>query len=109
LKKAMLSAQIIQERRPIRIDDLEQETIRQGIVTTPFGYVEKRSRSWLGTPMISGDEVQGVLAILSYQPAAFSDADAELLWLLASQISVAVENARLVARLKQTIADLSTP
>lgn len=109
LDEARLSARIIQERRPIRIDDLEQDPTRKNMTFAPFGNTAKLSRSWLGAPLISGDEVQGVLAIQSYQPAMFSDADAELLLLLASQVSVAVENARLFARLRRTIAELSTP
>jgi anti-anti-sigma regulatory factor len=59
--------------------------------------------------MISGDAVQGVLAIQSYQPNAFRQADADLLLLLASQVGVAVENARLFQQLRRTIADLSAP
>jgi anti-anti-sigma regulatory factor len=107
LDETSLSARIIRERRTIQIDDLDRE--RHQLIMTPFGNTQKRSRSWLGAPMISGDEVQGVLAIQSYQPAAFSGADADLLLLLASQIAVAVENARLFRRLRRTIVMLSTP
>src|SRR6185503_10459404 len=71
--------------------------------------IDKRSRSWLGAPMISGDEVQGVLSVQSYQPAAFKPADADLLLLLASQVGVAVENARLFQQLRSTIAELAAP
>jgi len=60
-------------------------------------------------PMISGDEVQGVLSVQSYRPDAFGDADIDLLMLVSSQIAVAIENARLFRRLRRTIAELSTP
>lgn len=109
LDEAPLNARIIRGRQPLRIDDLDEDPIRRSGRLIPFGQTEKRSRAWLGIPMLSGDEVQGVLAIQSYQPAAFSDTDAELLMLLAGQISVAVENARLFRRLKRVIAELSTP
>jgi anti-anti-sigma regulatory factor len=109
LDEAPLNARIIRGRRPLRIDDLDEDPIRRSGRLIPFGQTEKRSRAWLGIPMLSGDEVQGVLAIQSYRPAAFSDTDAELLMLLAGQISVAVENARLFRRLKRVIAELSTP
>jgi anti-anti-sigma regulatory factor len=109
LDEAPLNARIIRGRRPLRIDDLDDDPIRRSGRLIPFGQTEKRSRAWLGIPMLSGDEVQGVLAIQSYRPAAFSDTDAELLMLLAGQISVAVENARLFRRLKRVIAELSTP
>jgi anti-anti-sigma regulatory factor len=104
-----LNARIIRGRRPILIDDLDEDPARRSGKMIPFGQVEKRSRAWLGVPMISGDEVQGVLAIQSYQPAAFNDVDADLLMLVSSQISVVIENARLFRRLRRTIAELSTP
>jgi GAF domain-containing protein len=107
--RAPLSARIIRERQPIRIDDLDQDQLRQQVAFLTFGNTAKRSRSWLGAPMISGDAVQGVLAIQSYQPNAFRQADADLLLLLASQVGVAVENARLFQQLRRTIADLSAP
>jgi anti-anti-sigma regulatory factor len=109
LDESPLNARIIRGRRPLRIDDLDEDPVRRSGKLIPFGNTTKRSRAWLGVPMISGDEVQGVLSIQSYEPAAFSDADVDLLVLLASQVSVAVENARLFRRLKRTIAELSTP
>jgi anti-anti-sigma regulatory factor len=109
LDQTPLNARIIRGRRPLLIDDLDQDPARQSGKLIPFGQVEKRSRAWLGVPMISGDEVQGVLSIQSYQPAAFGDADIDLLMLVSAQISVAIQNARLFRRLRRTIAELSTP
>jgi len=63
----------------------------------------------MGTPMISGGEVQGMLAVMSYQPAVFGQADAELLTLVASQMALAVANIRLVERLRETIVRISVP
>jgi anti-anti-sigma regulatory factor len=109
LDDAPLSAQIIRGRRVVQVDDLDRDRqqLQSGLIA--FGQTEKRSRSWLGAPMISGDEIQGVLAVQSYQPAAFKPADADLLFLLASQVGVAVENARLFQQLRSIIAELSAP
>jgi anti-anti-sigma regulatory factor len=104
-----LIAQIIRTRQPLSIDDLDTNAVRASGRLIPFGNVAKRSRAWLGVPMISGDEFQGVLAIQSYQPAAFSGVDTERLLLVSAQISVAIENARLFRRLRRTLAELSTP
>jgi anti-anti-sigma regulatory factor len=109
LDAAPLSRRIIRERQTIQIDDLDLDRPQLQSALIAFGQTEKRSRSWLGVPMISGNEVQGVLAVQSYQPAAFSSADADLLMLLASQVSVAVENARLIQQLRRTIVELSAP
>jgi anti-anti-sigma regulatory factor/putative methionine-R-sulfoxide reductase with GAF domain len=104
-----LSARIVRTRQVVRIDDLDEDPIRKQGGMLAFGQTDKRSRAWLGVPMISGDVVQGVLSVQSYQPAAFGAADADILLLLASQVSVALENARLIDHLQRTIAELSTP
>jgi anti-anti-sigma regulatory factor len=59
--------------------------------------------------MITGDAIQGVLSVQSYQSSAFTQSDAELLLLLASQVGVAVENARLFQQLRNTVAELAAP
>lgn len=104
-----LSGRIIRERVAVQIDDLTQIDRNVHSTMGAFGNTEKRSRAWMAVPMASGDTIQGVLSIQSYRPAAFSQADATLLQLLASQIGVAIENARLIDQLKHTIAELSTP
>jgi rsbT co-antagonist protein RsbR len=104
-----LSRRIIRERQVIQIDDLDRDRPHLQSNLVAFGQTEKRSRSWLGVPMIGGDKVQGILAVQSYQPAALSSADADLLTLLASQVSVAVENAQLFQQLRRTIVELSAP
>jgi anti-anti-sigma regulatory factor len=109
LDQAPLSARIIRERRVIQIDDMNHDRRMLHSQLIAFGQTAKRSRSWLGAPMISGDTIQGVLAVQSYQPAAFKSSDADLLLLLASQVGVAVENARLFEQLRRTIAELSAP
>jgi anti-anti-sigma factor len=109
LDQAPLSARIIRGRRVIQIDDMDHERQQLQGSLIAFGQTDKRSRSWLGVPMISGDEIQGVLSVQSYQPAAFKPSDADLLLLLASQVGVAIENARLFQQLRSTIAELSAP
>lgn len=105
--QAPLSAPIIRRREISYIEDLDLSRPSAGV--SSFGNTARRSRAWLGVPMLSGDTIQGVLSVQSYQPAAFSQADADLLLLLASQIGVAIENARLVEQLRQRIAELSAP
>jgi anti-anti-sigma regulatory factor len=109
LDSAPLSARVVRARQMVKIDDLDQDPTRARGTLVAFGNTERRSRSWLAVPMISGDTLQGVLSIQSYQPAAFSSADAELLLLFSSQVGIAIENARLFARLKRTVIELSTP
>lgn len=51
-------------------------------------------RSWLGLPIIYGDQFLGLLDIYSSQPGNFSEADAELALSFAGHAAVAVYNAR---------------
>jgi anti-anti-sigma regulatory factor len=107
LPEAPLSARVVRERRIVRIDDLDADPIAPLLST--FGQTDKRSRSWMGAPLLSGDEVQGLVAIMSYEPNAFNDADADMLLLLASQLAVAAKNVQLFDQLRRTILQLSAP
>ncbi|MEM8532497.1 MAG: GAF domain-containing protein [Chloroflexota bacterium] len=109
LSQTPLNQRVVRERQAVYIEDLDNDPVRQTGLLIPFGKHEKRSKAWLCAPMISGDTVHGVLCIQSYQPSAFTEADIELLLLLASHISVAVDNAQLFTKLQRTIVELSTP
>jgi signal transduction histidine kinase/PAS domain-containing protein len=52
-------------------------------------------RSWLGVPLLSGEDAIGVLNLDSVEVGSFSPAQAELLATFADQAAVAVVNARL--------------
>jgi rsbT co-antagonist protein RsbR len=107
LSDSPLSARVIRSRQLELIDDLLADPIQQQV--RRFGQTDRPSRAWMGTPMISGGEVQGMLAVMSYQPAVFGQADSEILTLVASQMALAVANIRLVERLRQTIVRISAP
>jgi anti-anti-sigma factor len=106
LDNAPLSARVIRARQLQLIDDLLADSAQQ---PSRFGQRDRPSRAWMGAPMISGGEVQGLLAVMSYQPSVFGPSDADLLTLVASQIALACANLRLVERLRQTIVRISVP
>jgi anti-anti-sigma regulatory factor len=107
LDDSPLSARVIRAQQLLLIDDLFADPIQRQIHR--FGQNDRPSRAWMGAPMISGGEVQGLLAVMSYQPGVFGQADTEMLTLVASQIALAIANMRLVERLRQTIARISVP
>src|SRR5436190_6898588 len=74
------------ERRIVVVDD----------VRTYPRYIEavKTTRSELAVPLISQGRVVGVLDIQSPEPGYFREDQGRLLTLLASQIAIAIENAR---------------
>ncbi len=56
------------------------------------------TRSEMALPLIVGDHLFGALDVQSRRAAAFSDEDITVLQVLADQIAVAIENARLFTR-----------
>lgn len=74
-----------------------------------YGQGEKRSRSWLGVPMMVRGQVKGVMSVQSYQPALYGDREQRLLGVIASQSAVAIENAQLFRQVQNTLEQLSTP
>ena len=74
------------ERTTVVVDDVRQYP----------RYIEsvKSARSELAVPLISQDRVVGVLDIESPEPGYFREDQARLLNMLASQIAIAIENAR---------------
>jgi sigma-B regulation protein RsbU (phosphoserine phosphatase) len=87
------------ERRPIIVDD----------VRTDPRYIEsvKTARSELAVPLISKNKVVGVLDIESPEVGYFNEEQVRLLNFLASQIAIAIENAKLYdseKRNRETVA-----
>jgi GAF domain-containing protein len=92
---------VVQQRRPVIIEDVEQSaewTAISGITHV---------RSWLGVPLIARGSVLGVLNIDSRRPNRFSMRDAEVALAFANQAAVAIENALLyeesVTRVEQEL------
>lgn len=60
-----------------------------------------RCKSWLGVPMIVSDVVTGVVCVQSYTtPNLFDEDSLRLLVSMTNQVSLAIENARLFAEIK---------
>ncbi|MEO9137045.1 MAG: GAF domain-containing protein, partial [Casimicrobiaceae bacterium] len=51
--------------------------------------------SYLGVPILKGDEAHGVIALYAAKESAFGDSDVRLLQTLANAMTVALDNARL--------------
>ncbi len=95
-----LTGLVVMEKRPLLIRDLERERDRLPPIKL-WGTMEA-PRSWLGVPMLRGDEVVGVISVQSYRPNAYGEAEQELLLTIAEGVAVALENARLYASLQET-------
>jgi signal transduction histidine kinase len=91
------SDRVIALRTPFAIDDL------QALLPADFGGALP-IRSALSVPMTAGDELVGTLSVGAAAPLRFCSADERLLAIVAGQIAVAIQNARLhdtIARAKR--------
>jgi len=86
--------QIVQTREPVLVNtNVAEQAGRLGQPTIPGTITPK---SWLGVPMIVGDQVTGILSLQNIdRENAFDESDVRLLQTLAASMSVALENARL--------------
>ena len=86
--------QIVQTRQPVLVNNnVAEQAARLGQPTLPGTITPK---SWLGVPMLVGDQVTGILSLQDVeQENAFDESDVRLLQTLANSMSVALENARL--------------
>ncbi|WP_405645393.1 GAF domain-containing protein [Streptomyces uncialis] len=89
---------LIDDPRPLRIDDLTTDPRARGL---PPGHPPMRS--FLGVPIHVADEVFGNLYLTGKRGGPFTEEDAQLLRVLASQAGIAIGNARLygAARLRE--------
>jgi signal transduction histidine kinase/CheY-like chemotaxis protein len=94
-----LTSQVIRDRRPLRFGTAESST-EAGAISSGTN-----SESWLGVPILTGDEVLGVLALESLERNAYTDATERLLATVASSTGVALKNARLFDETKRLLAE----
>ena len=106
-----LTSHVIQTRRPLLLGTLEEQAAL-GAVYEPD---EKVTPSWLGVPIMVGEQVIGVLSTQSYALRDFDASHVRLLTTLANSMSVALENARLfdesrrlLTESRQRAAELAT-
>ncbi|HEX7976871.1 MAG TPA: GAF domain-containing protein, partial [Anaerolineales bacterium] len=64
------------------------------------------TRSEAALPLRGHDRIIGVLDVQSTQPSAFSKEDVQILQLLADQVALAIENARLITSSQQAFQEL---
>lgn len=63
------------------------------------------TRSEMALPLTVRGRIIGALDVQSTRPGAFTEADVETLSILADQVAIAIENARLLAETRQALAE----
>jgi GAF domain-containing protein len=98
-----LASVVVTEKRPLIIRE-EQEYERLQVPRNLFGTM-KPPISWLGVPMLAGEQVLGIINVQAYCPHVWNEEDEQLLFTIADQIAVAIENARLYEAVQQELAE----
>ncbi|MBX2999584.1 MAG: GAF domain-containing protein [Caldilineaceae bacterium] len=87
--RGILSVRVAETAIPIIIDNLDTYE------NPPENLTQEGYRSAAIIPLLSKQQVQGVLSAASRQPRTFKPQDVELLTSIGRQIGIAIENARL--------------
>ncbi len=88
-----LASRVVTQNQPVLVHDSAKE-----FATEPSEGLEETApaaRSWLGVPLRIGERVLGLIAVEAYRPNAYDEEDQLLLSVIADQVAVAVETARL--------------
>jgi PAS domain S-box-containing protein len=105
-----LSSKVITSRQPLMLGTLD-ELIAHGAYFPPELLEQSAggvSPSWLGVPIMVHDQVLGLVALADGDENAFHENHLRLLQTLASNMGVAIANARLFQAEQQRVAELAT-
>lgn len=87
-----ISGYIFRTKKPLLIKSDMQDWLEEHNME-PVGEI---AESWLGVPLMIGEDFLGVMAVQDYQqPGAYSEHELDLLSAFASQAAIAIQNARL--------------
>ena len=101
-----LTSHVIRSKQPLILGSLEQAKLYD--VVWLYDDVEHEPKSWIGVPILVGDEATGVLAIQDMPENRYSENDARLLATLSASMGVALENARLYLEAERRAGQMAT-
>ena len=95
-----LSKIVIESRKPLRLGRNEEaKALGAYVIGTDI------SESWLGVPILAGDRALGLISLERDPANAFNESDERLLSTIASNLGVALENARLFDETKRLLIE----
>jgi serine phosphatase RsbU (regulator of sigma subunit) len=107
-----IAGYLLEHKQPMLFRDLHSEFQELGIpVPERFGNIEKRSKAWMGVPILIGRDAVGLLSAQSYTYGAYDESDLQLLIALGDLAAIAIENAMLYQaqeELSQSLVDRVT-
>src|SRR5215213_4089672 len=90
-----LTGLLLANRTPLLFGDLAAERLQSPCPGDRFGNPSKLSRSWMGVPLLVGQDAVGVISVQSYTPNLYNEEDLDLLQRLGNVVGVALENVNL--------------
>ena len=86
------NSHIVQSRKPMILDDASTEfaRFRKG------AHGELEVASWLGIPLLFGDQVTGIITLDKREPHFYTEAHTRSAMAFAAQAAIAIENAKLL-------------
>jgi GAF domain-containing protein len=94
-----LPSLIIRTQQPLL---LQEDTVRR-VKALGSDMEDKVAQSWLGVPLMTGEEILGVIVVQDFErEERFSEDDAALMTTLASQVATALQNAQLMEQIQRT-------
>jgi signal transduction histidine kinase/DNA-binding response OmpR family regulator len=98
----------LETREPLVINERANEQVLAMGQSSPVLQGEP-ALSVVYAPLVVGDEARGVISLQNLdRENAFSEGDVRLLTTIAASLSVALENARLIAETRQRVSELAT-
>lgn len=98
--------EVIRTQQPLIVNDL-QDRRKQTQTAILSETAASTTQSGIYVPMLSNDNILGVLYVQSHRAHRFSQADAELLTLFGNTSAIAIQNARLFASTQLRIKRLT--
>ena len=96
-----LTSRVLAARQPLRFGTLAEQMLHG----PAFGPGIDVHESWLGVPILVGDEAIGIVNVSDHRANAYSEGDERLVATIAASMGVALENARLFAETKHLLGE----
>ncbi len=102
-----LTSKVIELRQPLLLSTREEQDAHGHYMPPELAGQIKMSESWLGVPIMVEEDVLGAVFVEDYRPHAYNESHLRLLQTLASNMGVAIQNARLFDETQQRNAELA--
>ncbi|HXD11647.1 MAG TPA: GAF domain-containing protein, partial [Anaerolineales bacterium] len=100
-----LTSRIIKSGKPMLLGTYEEQ-MSAGAFTTPSQHSVEDAQTYMGVPIFAGKHAIGVVSVQNYKQYAYNENDVRLLETLASNMGVAIQNARLFEAEQERVAEL---